>query len=183
MTRIRTSSLIHVLLVALLATLPLGCGSSGDNGGDQPAPSSDAGSGNTDAPTTPALTGPTVPPTGPTVPPSTPAEPTETPEPADTVVEAARPGMSERVQNLGTSVDPITTPVRTLWSTRERIILMQIENNMKMHKGLNGKYPATFEEFEEKILKPSQLKLPQLPAGQEYFYDAETGELMVKRPR
>jgi hypothetical protein len=35
----------------------------------------------------------------------------------------------------------------------------------------------------EKIVKFNNIKLPQLPPGQTYFYDPETNQLMVRRPK
>lgn len=158
MTQIHTSSFYQILVVALIAVLPLGCGD-GDApqdpvGGGDPAPAVDNSS--TPAPPPPVT-------------------------PVDTVLAPAAPGMGVDAQDLG--VGPIVTPINALFRTKERIILMQIQYNMKIYRAMHEKYPATFEEFEEHILKPSQLTLPRLPRGHEYFYDAERGELMVKQPR
>jgi hypothetical protein len=53
---------------------------------------------------------------------------------------------------------------------------------MQLYEATNGKKPTTHEEFMEQIIRANQIVLPELPAGQRYVYDPETGELMVEKP-
>ena len=41
----------------------------------------------------------------------------------------------------------------------------------------------SFEEFEQEILNPNRIKLPDLPPDHDYSFDSEKGELIVIRPR
>jgi hypothetical protein len=78
----------------------------------------------------------------------------------------------------------ITTPLSTYWRAQERIEYeAKIQYGLKLYKGEHGHFPKTMEEFEEKILKLNQVKLPELPEGHRYVYDPEKGELLVERPR
>ena len=43
----------------------------------------------------------------------------------------------------------------------------------------DGKYPKTNDEYMEHIIKEGMIQLPELPPGQEYFYDPSDHELKV----
>lgn len=77
----------------------------------------------------------------------------------------------------------ITTPIAALFSAREKITFDQIKHNMDLFKGLNDRYPNSQEEFDDQIVKESGLTLPELPAGERYFYDPQEHELFVLRPK
>jgi hypothetical protein len=77
----------------------------------------------------------------------------------------------------------ITTPLSTYWRMQERIEYdAKVKYGLKLYKAEHGRFPKTMEEFEEKILKPGQVKLPELPEGHRYVYDPEKGELLVEHP-
>jgi hypothetical protein len=78
----------------------------------------------------------------------------------------------------------VTTPVQEYFRTGERIAFeIQIPNAMKLYKaGHNDKGPKTQEEFMEVIIKENGVALPELPVGEEYFYDPESEQLMVRKP-
>ena len=76
----------------------------------------------------------------------------------------------------------ITVPVKTLFTTQDRLVLQKIEYAMNLYKAEHGKSPATEAEFTERIIKANNLILPQLPAGQAYVYDPRDGELKIRKP-
>jgi hypothetical protein len=80
-------------------------------------------------------------------------------------------------------VQTIVTPAVALFRTRERLVFeVQIPQALKMYEALNGKKPATHDEFMEQIVQANKIPLPTLPSGHRYVYDPQTGQLMVERP-
>jgi hypothetical protein len=78
----------------------------------------------------------------------------------------------------------ITVPLSTYWRAQERITYeAQVKHSLDLYRATHGSFPKTKEEFEEQILKPARIKLPELPEGHRYVYDPEKGELQVERPR
>ena len=101
-------------------------------------------------------------------------------------------------------MQPITQAMSLYWGVQEKQLFeWQIIPALKNYKTINGYYPG--EEamrkaekddkskteieaicqaaFEKEILEPLHLnmkKLPELPAGKEYYYDASKGKLMVR---
>ena len=96
-------------------------------------------------------------------------------------VEVAKPTHGKRGQGYGGGF--VTEPVRQYFLTQHRIAFLQVENAVKMFKGVNGRMPNSHEEYMEKIIEENGITLPELQNGEEYFYDPEKGELMVRRPR
>jgi hypothetical protein len=116
--------------------------------------------------------------------PSTP-KPAPPPAPAPPV-----PTVTERVKATGETVGVkgkeygggiITEPLAQRWRMQDRIIMQHVDYALKLYQADQGRYPATHEEFMEKIVRGNNLKLPDLPPGQRYLYDVETHELMVER--
>jgi hypothetical protein len=88
----------------------------------------------------------------------------------------------------GRSLDPyegvIVTPVKAFFATRERIAFVaQFQHQYDIYKAMTGEVPKDFDELKAKVLDPYQIKLPQLPPGHRYVWDAEKEELQVERPR
>ena len=108
-----------------------------------------------------------------------PYEPPAAPE--DTIREKAEVGMG-RKGNYSQGI--ITTPLSTFWRTQEMVAYrVQVPQALNLYKATNGHFPKTQEEFVKEILTPNGIKLPELPQGHFYVYDAEKGELQVARPR
>lgn len=63
---------------------------------------------------------------------------------------------------------------------QEKVEFQQVEYALKLYKAQHGEFPKSHEEFEEKIIKPNNIKLPDLQPGDEYIFDPEKGELMVE---
>lgn len=77
----------------------------------------------------------------------------------------------------------LTTPLSVYFRAQERIIFeSQIPHAMQLYHATNGRYPASWEEFEREILVPNGIRLPTLPPGHRYYYDPQTGQLMVEKP-
>lgn len=68
----------------------------------------------------------------------------------------------------------VTTPVSIYFRGPQMVAFkIQIPYAMKMYRGANEHFPKSHEEFMQKIIKENQINLPELPAGQRYFYDAK----------
>jgi hypothetical protein len=78
-----------------------------------------------------------------------------------------------------TAKDPITIQGNAYVSIVGRASQMQIEHTLNLYYAQNEKYPATLEEFMNEIIKPNGIALAQLPAYQEYAYDAANHRLVV----
>ncbi len=77
----------------------------------------------------------------------------------------------------------LTTPLSVYFRAQERIVFeSQIPHAMRLYHATNGRYPASWEEFEREILVPNGIRLPQLPPGHKYHYDPQTGQLMIEKP-
>jgi hypothetical protein len=78
----------------------------------------------------------------------------------------------------------LTVPISSYFRSKEMVVFrIQIPEAMKLYKAENEHYPESQEIFEQEILKKNQIKLPELPQGEEYFYDPETGEVMIRKPK
>jgi hypothetical protein len=62
----------------------------------------------------------------------------------------------------------------------DRILDAQIQKTLQLWMAdHNGEYPKTNDEYMEHIIKEGMIQLPDLPPGQEYFYDPSDHELKV----
>ena len=95
--------------------------------------------------------------------------------------EVAEVGVGKKGRNYGGGI--ITEPIRQSFRLRQRIVFLKIDMDMRVFKAANERLPNSHEEFMEKIIKASDIPLPELPAGERFVYDPERGELMVERPR
>jgi hypothetical protein len=78
----------------------------------------------------------------------------------------------------------ITTPLSTYWRAQEKLTYEAlVPHALDLYRAEHGHFPKTQEEFEEKILKPNNITLPELPEGHRYVYDPQKGELMIEYPR
>lgn len=142
----------------------------------QPAPPAQAPSAG--APASVSL-GP-VPGTPPTLPPSPPEGTAPTEPPPGYVRERAGVGATGK-GNYRPGI--LTTPLSVYFRAQERIIFeSQIPHALQLYHATNGRYPASWEEFEREILVPNGIRLPTLPPGHRYHYDPQTGQLMVEKP-
>jgi hypothetical protein len=78
----------------------------------------------------------------------------------------------------------IAQPAISLFAAKERIVFeIQIPHAVNLFQAIEGRKPKSDEEFMDKIVKANQIKLPELPKGGRYYYDPETEQLMVERPK
>jgi len=98
------------------------------------------------------------------------------PPPPRMVREKAVPGVGEKGQGLGTG--PVATPIAAGIRAEEKITFMQITTSMKLYRALNGHFPKSHEEFMKEIIRANGIRLPELPPGQRYVYDAEKAAKM-----
>ena len=113
-----------------------------------------------------------------------PASPEEGASPAPAVTEEPAREKAEvgvGVKGQGLSEGIITTPAKAYFKTRERLQFLQVEQALSLYKATEGRLPQSHEEFMEKVIKPNNINLPQLPAGSRYVWDPEKGELMVEK--
>jgi hypothetical protein len=112
-------------------------------------------------------------------------KPAPTPAPAPAV-----PTVTERVKATPETVGVkgkeygggiITEPLAQRWRMQDRIIIQHVDYALRLYEAAEGRYPASHEEFMEKIVRANNLKLPDLPPGQRYVYDVPTHELLVER--
>jgi hypothetical protein len=107
--------------------------------------------------------------------------PTPPADPANS--EKAAVGVGAKGRDYG-GAGFVTTPIATLFTVEQRIAFdVQIPNAMKIYKAAHdNKGPKTQEEFMDVIIKENAVQLPDLPAGDVYWYDVKAEELMVRHP-
>ena len=97
----------------------------------------------------------------------------------------AETGVGVRGQRLEDErhVQLIVLPARTLFRTQQRLVFeVQVPQAMGLYEAEHGHRPKSHDEFMQKVIAANAIQLPELPAGQRYFYDPDTGELMVEKP-
>ena len=166
-------------------TLCLGCESSGPGeAGMQsaevsapppPQPATAAGGASDDAPAADAAA-----PADGAAPAETPAEPAT--EPGDS--ERATVGAGAKGRDYG-GPGFVTTPIEALFRADDLIVFeSHIPKNLSLYKAEHdNKGPKTHEEFMQVIIKDGGVRLPELPQGDEYWYDPKTEQLMVRHPK
>ena len=105
-------------------------------------------------------------------------EPPTGSEPAQPRVEKAEVGLGKKGRSYGGGI--VTEPLRARWRVGERIALLSVDQAMNLFKASEGRLPESHEEFMEKIIEANKISLPTLPDGDEYWYDADKGSLMVR---
>lgn len=163
-----------VLVLGLL--LLAGCG--GDSGQPAPAPQ-------------PAVTAPPPPPAPLPVPVAKQAAPEPAPAPAapQPVAPAAAPPLEQKKAEVGVGAKghgygtgPVALPAATFFRAREKIVFdIQIPDAVKTFKAVEGRAPASHEEYMQKIIKDNQIPLPQLLPNERYLYDPKTETLLIEK--
>lgn len=86
---------------------------------------------------------------------------------------------AKRVQPRITGQDPISISGSAYANIVGRIEQLQIQDALNKFKALNDRYPKDFAEFHREIIKAYRIRLAQLPAYQEYGYDAVNHKLVI----
>jgi hypothetical protein len=73
--------------------------------------------------------------------------------------------------------DPITGPLSAYPSMMEKVSILGVDYALTAFNATEGRYPASHEEFMEKIIKENNIKLPVLPYKGRYMYDVENHQL------
>ena len=79
--------------------------------------------------------------------------------------------------------DIVTQPLQTRFRAEERLRLLTVDHALKLFQAEHGKLPKSHAEFMDKIIRANQIQLPALPFGDQYWYDAEAGQLMVRHTK
>ncbi len=100
---------------------------------------------------------------------------------SDEVRVKAETGVGQRGRGYGGGM--VTEPIRQYFRAQQRIQFIVMEKAIRDYKTLHGRMPKTHDEFMKEIIQAGAVRLPELPDGEEYVYDPEQEELMVRRPR
>lgn len=93
-------------------------------------------------------------------------------------IEKATVGIGKKGRGYGGDI--VTQPLQTRFRAEERLRLLTVDHALQLFKAEHGKLPKSHAEFMDKIIRANQIQLPALPAGDQYWYDAEAGQLMVR---
>ena len=78
------------------------------------------------------------------------------------------------------ALGPVSTPLGALWTTQQRLAFLQLAGPMNLYHAEHGHFPKTERELFEKIVRANAIRLPELPEGQRYVYDARRAERMTQ---
>lgn len=114
----------------------------------------------------------------------------QTPAAASQNVETERVKAEKGVGIKGRSLDQyegvLVTPAKAYFAARERIFFeIEFKANYDRWRVQADKAPKDFDELKAQFLDPLGLtgKLPKLPQGHRYVWDAAAEELQVERPK
>ena len=103
---------------------------------------------------------------------------------AEYVEKKAAAGVTHKGEFADSSEKPmsiVTVPLATYFSAKEKTVFdIQIPQAMNLYKATNGEFPKTEEVFMSDIISANQIHLPELKEGDEYFYDPDAAQLMVR---
>ena len=98
----------------------------------------------------------------------------------------AEKGVGIKGRSLDQYEGVIVTPAKAYFAARERIFFeIEFKGNYDRWRVLADKPPQDFDELKAQFLDPNGLtgKLPTLPQGHKYVWDAAKEELQVERPK
>lgn len=75
--------------------------------------------------------------------------------------------------------DPILAGPQAYRPMIEQISKTQVAHALELYRATNDRYPETYDEFMNEIIKANDIRLPQLPAHLEYQYDVANHRLEV----
>ncbi|MDZ4688592.1 MAG: hypothetical protein SH850_26260 [Planctomycetaceae bacterium] len=75
--------------------------------------------------------------------------------------------------------DPLSATMSTYAVAIDKTSKLKIEHALNIYNATEGRFPKTYDEFMEQIIKPNDIRLPVLPGGRKYQYDVEKHELVI----
>ena len=120
--------------------------------------------------------------------PTTPAPPaaaSTSPPPTDPNTERvkAQAGVGAKGRSLDQHEGLLVTPVKSFFRAQERIAFEQaFQGQYRLYRATEDA-PKDYDDLKAKVLDPYRIKLPALPLGHKYVWDAATEELQVERPK
>jgi hypothetical protein len=110
-------------------------------------------------------------------------QPSQTPTEAGETAETFGPESGRRGQIFhGDGQGYLYAVFSARFVAENKMIMAQIKKTMDLFEATNSRKPESHEEFWQAIIVDGGVKLPDLESDEEYFYDAEKAELMVRKP-
>ncbi len=104
------------------------------------------------------------------------------PEPGTERVKA-QAGVGAKGRSLDNEQGLLVTPVKAFFAAKERIAFEQaFYGQYRLYRATEDA-PKDYDELKAKVLDPYMIKLPPLPPGHKYVWDAANEELQVERPK
>lgn len=75
--------------------------------------------------------------------------------------------------------NPITGPLEILKLEQVKLPMLAIQHALNLYNAAEGHYPESHDEFMTQIIKANNIRLPLLPAGQEFQYDLANHTLLI----
>jgi len=118
----------------------------------------------------------------PSSPPPTQTSSLPPPEPGTERVKA-QAGVGAKGRSLDNEQGLLVTPVKAFFAAKERIAFEQaFYGQYRLYRATEDA-PKDYDELKAKVLDPYMIKLPPLPPGHKYVWDAGSEELQVERPK
>jgi hypothetical protein len=113
-----------------------------------------------------------------------PAQPSSLPPPeSGTERVKAQAGVGAKGRSLDNEQGLLVTPVKAFFAAKERIAFEQaFYGQYRLYRATEDA-PKDYAELKAKVLDPYLIKLPPLPPGHKYVWDAANEELQVERPK
>jgi hypothetical protein len=112
--------------------------------------------------------------------------PAAAPQDANTERVKAEKGVGIKGRSLDQYEGVLVTPAKAYFAARERIFFeIEFKGNYDRWRASADKAPKDYDELKAQFLDPLGLtgKMPKLPQGHKYVWDAATEELQVERPK
>ena len=95
----------------------------------------------------------------------------------------AQAGVGAKGRSLDNEQGLLVTPVKAFFAAKERIAFEQaFYGQYRLYRATEDA-PKDYDELKAKVLDPYLIKLPPLPPGHKYVWDAANEELQVERPK
>lgn len=93
-------------------------------------------------------------------------------------------GVGAKGRSLDEYEGVYVTPAKAYFAAKERIVFeIQFPSQYQIYKAMSEDVPKDFADLKVKVLDAYQIKLPDLPMGHKYVWDAATEQLLVERPK